>query len=225
MSVEASGPPPGWYPDPSGTRQWRVWNGREWSPTLRPYGDVAASTSELIGTGDAHGSIVRYGAALYWSGLGLAANVVFLMHRPNSNLTPTQFGLLFALSFVLFFVGHVVFARALSTLVAKPGLEALVPLLNVVLWIRQAALQSSHVTPVRRRTVPTPHAMANEVSAVVILNFVLLGLLSTIQAANYGSTFYLRVIPAMGFILTSRLANAVVSDSASSELSESVRSL
>src|SRR5580692_5309378 len=31
--------PPGWYPDPSGTRQWRVWTGTTWSEVTRSYGE------------------------------------------------------------------------------------------------------------------------------------------------------------------------------------------
>jgi hypothetical protein len=31
--------PAGWYPDPGGLRQWRVWTGTSWSDLTRPYGD------------------------------------------------------------------------------------------------------------------------------------------------------------------------------------------
>ena len=34
--------PAGWYPDPSGAPQWRVWNGREWSQITKGYGTAPA---------------------------------------------------------------------------------------------------------------------------------------------------------------------------------------
>ena len=36
--------PPGWYPDPGGSREWRVWTGEEWSEVTRSYGDPARSS-------------------------------------------------------------------------------------------------------------------------------------------------------------------------------------
>ena len=30
---QAALPPPGWYPDPSGARAWRYWDGTQWGPT------------------------------------------------------------------------------------------------------------------------------------------------------------------------------------------------
>jgi hypothetical protein len=40
VSISATSPiPPGWYPDPAGARQWRVWTGTTWSDATRPYGE------------------------------------------------------------------------------------------------------------------------------------------------------------------------------------------
>jgi peptidoglycan/LPS O-acetylase OafA/YrhL len=42
--------PPGWYPDPTGERQWRVWTGTAWSDATRSYGesvDVPRTTTAL----------------------------------------------------------------------------------------------------------------------------------------------------------------------------------
>jgi hypothetical protein len=40
--------PPGWYPDPSGARQWRVWNGTSWADLTKPYGLVTAAAQLAI---------------------------------------------------------------------------------------------------------------------------------------------------------------------------------
>jgi hypothetical protein len=35
--------PAGWYPDPAGSRQWRVWTGSDWSNVTHPYGELIES--------------------------------------------------------------------------------------------------------------------------------------------------------------------------------------
>lgn len=38
MTTENPPVPAGWYPDPSGEPQWRVWNGAAWTALIRPFG-------------------------------------------------------------------------------------------------------------------------------------------------------------------------------------------
>src|SRR5271155_4319368 len=64
VSLSSAPVPSGWYPDPSGARQWRVWTGTQWSELTRPYGEVAPAPSiatdlSLI---QALHRLVRYGA-------------------------------------------------------------------------------------------------------------------------------------------------------------------
>lgn len=76
--------PPGWYPDPSGERQWRVWTGDRWSELTRPFGPSVAPLHvkgdlELI---KALYRIVRYGIIAIFTGLGAIVSV--LAHWPGS---------------------------------------------------------------------------------------------------------------------------------------------
>jgi Protein of unknown function (DUF2510) len=76
--------PSGWYPDPSGARQWRVWTGTQWSELTRPYGDVAPAPSiandlSLI---QALHRLVRYGIAGSFAGVGILVSV--LAHWPGT---------------------------------------------------------------------------------------------------------------------------------------------
>ena len=43
--MNASGPPPGWYPDPGGSGQLRYWDGTRWGADLRPAGSVPPGPS------------------------------------------------------------------------------------------------------------------------------------------------------------------------------------
>ena len=52
--------PPGWYPDPGGSRSWRVWNGHEWTGVTRPFGE-ATSTIDVVGGGVALRRVTRVG--------------------------------------------------------------------------------------------------------------------------------------------------------------------
>jgi hypothetical protein len=76
--------PSGWYPDPSGARQWRVWTGSQWSELTRPYGEVAPAPSiatdlSLI---QALHRLVRYGIAGNFAGIGILVSV--LAHWPGT---------------------------------------------------------------------------------------------------------------------------------------------
>jgi Protein of unknown function (DUF2510) len=84
--VTSSGPPvpTGWYPDPSGARQWRVWTGTQWSELTRPYGEAASAPSiatdlSLI---QALHRLVRYGIAGDFAGISILVSV--LAHWPGT---------------------------------------------------------------------------------------------------------------------------------------------
>ena len=69
--------PPGWYPDPAGERQWRVWTGRDWSVVTRSYDPEQPSPpiAESLGLVTATQRLVRYGVATVFAGLGLVVSV------------------------------------------------------------------------------------------------------------------------------------------------------
>lgn len=84
MSTTSTPVPSGWYPDPSGARQWRVWTGSQWSELTRPYGEVAPAPSiatdlSLI---QALHRLVRYGIAGNFAGIGILVSV--LAHWPGT---------------------------------------------------------------------------------------------------------------------------------------------
>src|SRR5665811_1383454 len=67
-------PPAGWYPDPGGERQWRAWTGREWADATAPFGDQAPSPARHLEAIHAHETLLHYGIAVYYAGIGLVIN-------------------------------------------------------------------------------------------------------------------------------------------------------
>ena len=128
--------PQGWYPDPGGERQWRVWTGEHWSELTRPYGEPAspptvASSLPLLG---ALRRLVHYGVVAVFAGVGLVVSV--LAHwpgtaHPTSRLLATA---LFGAGVGLLAIGSVAFAFAVRELEGHWTLEALAPGVNVVMF-------------------------------------------------------------------------------------------
>jgi hypothetical protein len=83
-SPSPSAVPPGWYPDPSGERQWRVWTGVQWSELTRSYGPpiAAALVASDLGLIVALQRLVRYGFVGVYAGLGIVVGV--LAHWPGT---------------------------------------------------------------------------------------------------------------------------------------------
>jgi hypothetical protein len=126
--------PPGWYPDPSGERQWRVWTGTSWSEATRPYGEhttpaPVASTLSLITSLQ---WLLRYGIAAIFGGIGIVTST--LAHWPGTHApmplwlaeTSIDTGL------ALLAAASAFFALALRELDGKWSIRACVPGLNVV---------------------------------------------------------------------------------------------
>lgn len=76
--------PPGWYPDPGGSRQWRVWTGAAWSDVTRPYGEGAISLrpSNASSLAVALRRVQYVGVVGILGGLGLLVSV--LAHWPGT---------------------------------------------------------------------------------------------------------------------------------------------
>ena len=126
--------PPGWYPDPAGARQWRVWTGSQWSSMTRDYGPSASNTSMAgsLSLLDALYSLVRYGVVGIFGGIGLLVGV--LAHWPGTaqpaNLTFCVVALGAAVGMLA--VGSACFAFAGRELAQRWTLWSLVPGVNVV---------------------------------------------------------------------------------------------
>ncbi len=146
-----STPPSGWYPDPAGAREWRVWNGRDWSDTKRPYGDEPIGTAQLLQVIAAQNTLCRYGIVSYFAGLGLLIDAYH--HRPSvdSAVSWTTFGILTTVALGAVLIGHISFTRATATLMDAPGPAAGFPILNVVQWSRLAFARCNHILPLSRR--------------------------------------------------------------------------
>jgi hypothetical protein len=84
VSLSESSVPSGWYPDPSGERQWRVWTGTKWSELTRPYGEVAPAPSIVddLSLIQALHRLVRYAIAGDFAGISILVSV--LAHWPGT---------------------------------------------------------------------------------------------------------------------------------------------
>jgi uncharacterized protein DUF2510 len=127
--------PPGWYPDPSGAQQWRVWNGTTWSEVTRPYGERASvAPSRLAASFDlvlALRRVLTLGIVGVLGGLGLLVSV--LSHWPGTAHPAPEWFAVVATSIAGAFliVGSVVCAFGVKELEGHWSPEALIPGVNL----------------------------------------------------------------------------------------------
>ena len=125
--------PMGWYPDPSGERQWRWWTGGAWAASTIPYGDPMPPVSIVsdIALIQALHRLVRYGIAMFF--IGLATLVSVQAHWPGSArpVSETFAVTLSNLAVALVLFGSVCFAFAARELVGRWKWWAFVPLINL----------------------------------------------------------------------------------------------
>jgi hypothetical protein len=132
--------PPGWYPDPSGERQWRVWTGTSWSEVTRPYGERTSPSpvASILPLITSLQWLLRYGIVAMFGGIGIVTST--LAHWPGTHApmplwsaeTSIDTGL------ALLCAATALFALALRELDGKWSIRACVPGLNAV-------LASSHI--------------------------------------------------------------------------------
>jgi hypothetical protein len=144
--------PPGWYPDPGGVRQWRVWTGVMWSELTRPYGDRSQSPSivgslELIG---ALRRLTKYGIVATFAGLGLLVNA--LAHWPGTHQpTPLWFAMTASdVGVALLVAGWVAYALAVRELEGRWTPFAFLPGVNVFVASGLVTERLSARSPTRR---------------------------------------------------------------------------
>ncbi len=133
MSLTPNAVPSGWYPDPSGSRQWRVWTGVAWSEVTRPYGDAITTPrlSASLSLVHAMRRVFATGVVGVVGGLGLVVSV--LAHWPGTaHPAPRWFALAASDAAVaLIAVGSVVCAFGVKELRGRWSLEAFVPGVNL----------------------------------------------------------------------------------------------
>ena len=132
--------PPGWYPDPSGARWWRVWTGVQWSQVTRPYGEPVPSPARsampsIIGDLSliqALHRLVRFGIVSDFAGMAVIVSV--LAHWPGtSHPTPEWFALtVIDVGVALVLVGSAIFAVAAKELVGAWRPWAFIPGINLL---------------------------------------------------------------------------------------------
>jgi hypothetical protein len=124
--------PPGWYPDPSGARQWRVWNGTGWTALTKPYGEVVATPrfAANLSLVQALRRVRGAGVVGVLGGLGLLVGV--LAHWPGTaHPVPQWFALAASqLAVALLLVGTIVCAFGVRELDGRWSFGAFVPVVN-----------------------------------------------------------------------------------------------
>lgn len=170
MNSAVSQIPPGWYPDPSGARQWRVWNGTAWSDVTRPYGEHPSPVASL--SLDANGltlvgalhRLTQFGILAYYAGFALLISLV--AHWPGQ---PHPVSARFANATLgagvgLTLIGAISFGVAVRALRGRWTLDAALPIINT---FSASYLMSGRIGIAR----PSTRVIAD---AVITFGFVLL---------------------------------------------------
>ena len=150
-SMSPSPAPPGWYPDPAGMRQWRVWTGEAWSHVTRPYGPIGEGASPALPLSllRALQRLSRYGIVGSFSGLAIVVGV--LAHWPGTAHPASLTFCLVALDtgLALIVLGSASFAVAARELAGRWSPWAMVPGVNLM-WVNALVTRRLGGRPVRR---------------------------------------------------------------------------
>ena len=136
VSNAVSPAPPGWYPDPSGARQWRVWNGAAWSDVTRTYGEKAApvTTASLdameLDLLSALRRLTQFGVLAYYAGFALLVSLIAHWpgqpHPVSARFASATLGAAMGLTLI----GAISFAVCVHALRGRWTVEAVIPLVN-----------------------------------------------------------------------------------------------
>jgi hypothetical protein len=134
VSSSAPSPiPPGWYPDPAGARQWRVWTGTAWSDVTRPYGERVDGPrpTNAVRLVTALRRVQNVGIVGIVGGLGLLVSV--LAHWPGTaHPAPHWFALVATVAAgALLVLGTAVCAVGVKELEGRWSLAAFLPGMNL----------------------------------------------------------------------------------------------
>lgn len=152
-SASPSATPPGWYPDPSGQRQWRVWTGDRWSELTKSYGESVAVTGlggsfELV---RALHRVARFGVTGFYAGIALIVGIS--AHWPGTAHPSARWFATTTLDagIVLVTIGLAFIAFSVRELEGRWTPLALLPVVNV---IALGALVTRRLSgPVARRAI------------------------------------------------------------------------
>ena len=126
--------PPGWYPDPAGNRQWRVWTGAQWSELTRPYGPAVevASALDHLTLVQALRRLMRYGIGSVYAGLAVVVGVY--AHWPGTAHPTSRIFAVTAsdVAFALIAIGTACFAFAAHELEGRWSLWQVLPGINLM---------------------------------------------------------------------------------------------
>lgn len=136
MSNATGQVPAGWYPDPSGERQWRVWNGTDWSDVTRPYAarvepvepaTFGVKELEVLNT---LRRLTQFGILSYYAGFGLLVSLI--AHWPgNAEPVSSQFAsATLGAAMGLALIGTISFAASVHALRGRWTLDAIIPVVN-----------------------------------------------------------------------------------------------
>jgi hypothetical protein len=128
--------PAGWYPDPSGERQWRVWNGSEWSNVTRPYAErvdtpgTATFGVEELAVINTLRRLTQFGILAYYAGFGLLASLI--VHWPGHAhpVSPRFASATLGAAMGLTLIGAITFAASVRALRGRWTLDAVLPVVN-----------------------------------------------------------------------------------------------
>jgi hypothetical protein len=135
VSVASSSPlPAGWYPDPAGAPQWRVWNGREWSNVTKPY-NVTAPAEPIPLVLDVL-TAVRYlrsvGIPVLFAGFALLISL--LAHLPGTAqpLTNTWASAAFTVAIGAIAFGSILCGYLVRAIQGHWSVDAFIPIVNLL---------------------------------------------------------------------------------------------
>ena len=137
VNIPRASVPPGWYPDPAGLRQWRVWNGTTWSDVTRPYGPLETPThadsrfdpAELETLGSLR-RLTQFGIFAYYTGLALMVSVVSHWPGRSDPLSARFANAAFSVALGLIVIGTLSFATCVRDLRGRWTWDAVLPVVN-----------------------------------------------------------------------------------------------
>lgn len=126
--------PPGWYPDPAGQRQWRVWTGERWSEVTRTYGEPtpAPSATEVVAAAGALRRVMRQGALGLLGGIGLVVSAWAHWPGSASPLSSGMAAILLDAGIALILIGSIAYGGAAYEMAGGLTLWAVIPVVNAV---------------------------------------------------------------------------------------------
>lgn len=136
MSDVTSQVPAGWYPDPSGERQWRVWNGAEWSTVTRPYAAPSEPASpSTFGVAELAmlntlRRLTQFGVLAYYAGFALLVSVI--VHWPgHAHPVSARFAsATLGAAIGLLLIGAISFAASVHALRGRWTIDGVIPVWN-----------------------------------------------------------------------------------------------